>query len=152
MINNLLEIARWVGAGIGLFLAYYRQGDPTDQLDVLCIWMVVSIAGLTGIESVFFGKHAREQSGYGGGAGYQRQSGFNNLALALTTILAYLWGWPLEAKAALLTVLLVFLTLSGANHAYSAMKEGNLKPKNVARPVMTAILLAMTIPFLVTAL
>ena len=105
---------------------------PARQLDVLCIWVVVSIAGLTGIESIFFSDAAAQQSGYEKGSAYQRQSGLFNIALALTTLLVYLAGWDLHAKACLLIVLLTFLFFSAINHAYSAIKEHN-KSLNLSR-------------------
>lgn len=147
-LTNLLELLRWLGAGTGIFLAFLIQDDPARRLDVLTLWVVVSIAGLTGIESVFFGKWAAQQSGYEGGSAYQRQSGLFNLALALTTLFVYCVGWNLQAKAALLIVLLLFLFFSGINHAYSAIKEHNKSLKNLLRPFMTLLLLAVVIPFI----
>ena len=150
-LNNFLELLRWVGAGTGIFLASLIQNNPTKQLDVLCIWVVVSIAGLTGIESVFFGKTGAEQSGYEKGSAYQRQSGFSNIALALSTIFVYLLNWDLQSKASLLIVLLLFLLFSACNHAYSAIKEHNKSIKNFLRPLMTLFLLATIIPFILRA-
>jgi hypothetical protein len=152
-LNSILEIARWSAVGLGVFLANYLGGSPAAQFSMVCFWSVVPIAGLTGVESVFLAQKASEQSGYGGGGlAYQRQSGFNNLALAIACLLVYALGWGLMAKAALMSVLLIFLVLSAANHAYSAIKEKNLRPKNLLRPVLTAFLLAVTLPYLIAAL
>ncbi|MEK7500007.1 MAG: DUF6790 family protein, partial [Patescibacteria group bacterium] len=101
---------------------------------------------------VFLGDTAAKLSGYGKGSAYQRQSGFNNLALALTAILAYFLGWGIYAKIAVFTALLIFLALSASNHAYSALKEKNKAVKNFLRPIMTIALLAYSIPFLLRAL
>ena len=136
---------------MGFYLAFGLE-QPTEQINLPCLWLVLSLAGLTGLESVFLGKTAREQSGYQGGGAYQRQSGFNNPALALATLLAYVLGWGVQAKLALLRMLLIFLTLSAGNHAYSALKQGNKSIKNLLRPIMTALLLAFTLPFMVRAL
>jgi hypothetical protein len=150
-INNFLELLRWVGAGTGIFLAYLSQGNASLRLDVLCIWVVVSIAGLTGIESLFFGSSSASELGYEGGREYQRQSGLFNLALALTTILIYILRWNLQAKAGVLIVLLVFLFFSAMNHAYSAIFEGNRSLKNALRPIMTLALLAVIISVILQA-
>ena len=91
-------------------------------------------------------------SGYKGGGAYQRQSGFNNLALAITTIMVYVFHWGTLAEITVMTVLLVFLTLSALNHAYSAYKEKNYKIQNLLRPILTVALLAATIPYMVLAL
>ena len=151
MTNDFLELSRWAGAGTGIFLAFFIQNDPMLQLDILCIWVIVSIAGLTGIESIFFGEIAAQQSGYGTGRAYQRQSGFFNLSLALATILVYILKWDLQSKAALLIVLLLFLLFSGVNHAYSAVVEHNKSLKNLMRPIMTFLILVTIIPFIVRA-
>jgi hypothetical protein len=151
-ICNLIEIVRWIGAGTGIFLAFFIQNDPARQLDILVPWVVISIAGLSGIESVFFGSAAAMQSGYERGSAYQRQAGVSNLALAITTIFVYLLGWGLQAKASLLIVLCVFLFLSGLNHAYSAVKEYNRSMKNLIRPFITVAFLCAVIPFIVRAL
>ena len=151
MLNHILEILRWAGVGVGFYLAFSLE-QPAEQINVLCLWLVLCLAGLTGIESVFLGKTAREQSGYHGSGAYQRQSGFNNLALALATLLVYALGWGVQAKLSLLSALLIFMALSAGNHAYSAVKEGNKSLKNLLRPFMTALLLAFTIPFMARAL
>ncbi len=150
-VTHLLELLRWVGAGTGIFLAFLSPNDASRQLDLLCIWVVVPIAGLTGIESIFFGKAAAEQSGYEQGSAYQRQSGLSNLSLALTTIGVYLLGWNLQAKASLLIALLLFLFFSAINHTYSAIQEHNTSTKNFLRPIMTLVLLAVVIPFILRA-
>lgn len=150
-MNLILEILRWVGVGVGVFLAFGYQ-EPRQQFSVLCIFTILSVAGLTGIESLFFGKKASEQSGYGPGRAYQRQSGLNNLALAAATLLVYLFGWGVQAKATVMFVLLIFLVFSAVNHAYTALRDGNKSLKNFLRPFMTAVLLGMVLPFLIRAL
>ena len=149
---NILEISRWVGFGIGIFFAELPGQDPAQAFSIFSIWTVLSIAGLTGLESVFLGEASSRLSGYGKGGAYQRQSGFNNLALALAMLLAYSLGWGIYAKVALLTTLLIFLTLSACNHAYSALKENNKKLKNFLRPIMTIFLLTYSIPIILRTL
>ena len=113
-VNALLEYARWVGVGLGFFLANYSGQTPAEQFSILCLCTVLALAGLTGIESVFFGRGGAQRSGYKGGGAYQRQSGFNNLALAITTVMVYVFHWGTLAEITVMTVLLVFLTLFGA--------------------------------------
>jgi len=151
-VNQTLEILRWLSAPAGIFFAYYLGNDPVQQFSILSLIVIVFMAGLTGIESLSFGKAASEASGYMSGRAYQRQSGMNNLALAIAAVLAHLFGWGLYADLSLMTVLLTFLTLSAINHVYSALKEGNRNMKNVLRPVLTAILLIVILPFTLRAL
>lgn len=151
MKQNLFEILRWLGAGTGVFLAFQADGNPCKQLNILTFWIVVPIAGLTGIESLFFGKQASQQSGYEQGSAYQRQSGLFNLSLAIVTLFVYFVEWDQQAKTSLLLVLLLFLFLSSMNHAYSAIKEANKSIKNILRPFMTLLLLLTVVPFILRA-
>lgn len=151
-VNDVLEYARWAGAGVGIFWANYVGGSPAEQFGIITIWTVPAVAGLSGIESLFFGQAASRISGYGRGGAYQRQSGLNNLALALACVLAYALGWGTMAQAALMSVLLIFLILSASNHAYSAFREGNRNLRNLLRPVLTALLVAVLLPYMIAAL
>jgi uncharacterized protein DUF6790 len=151
-INIVLEILRWCGVGVGFYFANVGGQTPQEQFSALCIWIVLCLAGLTAIQSLFFGKKAAQASGYKDSGAYQRQSGLNNMALAITTLLVYLFGWGIHAKLTVMTVLLVFLTLSASNHAWSAIRDKNYKPLNLLRPVLTALLLIFVIPYMVWAL
>lgn len=150
--NQTLEILRWLSVPVGIFFAYYLRNNPVQQFSILSLIVIVFMAGLTGIESLFFARASSENTGYMSGRAYQRQSGMNNLALAITVVLAHLLGWGVYADLSLMSVLLIFLTLSGINHAYSALKEGNRNMKNMARPMLTALLLIVIVPFMSRAL
>lgn len=151
-VNDVLEYARWTGAGVGIFWANYAGGSAAEQFGIITIWTVLAVAGLSGVESLFFGQAASRISGYGTGGAYQRQSGLGNLALALACILAYALGWGTMAQAALMSVLLTFLVLSSANHAYSAFREGNRNRRNLLRPVLTLLLVVVILPYMIAAL
>ncbi len=151
-ICKLLEITRWVCVAIGFNMAISLGHTPADQLRIYMPWIVLPLAGLTGIESVFLGETAAELSGYKSNPGYQRQSGLNNIAVAITALVVWLCRWGTHAEAAVMLTLLVFLTLSACNHAWSALKENNLSRKNLLRPIMTLLLLGFTVPFIVRAL
>ena len=148
-----IEIARWVCVAIGVQLAYGISGSPVDKFSILCIWVVVPLTGLTGIESVFFGKIASTQTGYGEGGAYQRQSGLNNLATAIATLIVYALNLGVYAKVAVMIVALTFFVLSALNHIYSGIYEANLKIKNiVVRPLGIALLLVVILPFLINVI
>lgn len=149
-LTKIIEIARWVAAGAGIYWGYSLV-DPVQGFRMMSLVIVLSIAGLTGLESLFLAESAAEKSGYGKGSPYQRQSGFNNLAVAITMILVWLLGWGVKAMAAVTIVMLVFLVLSAANHAYSAIKEGNRSIINLLRPLLTGVLLGGVLPSMVMA-
>lgn len=149
-LTKIIEILRWVAAGAGIYWGY-SLADPLQGFKMMSLVVVLSIAGLTGLESLFWADSAAEKSGYGKGSPYQRQSGFNNLAIAITMILVWLLGWGVTAMAAVTIVLLVFLVLSAANHAYSAIKEGNRAIINLLRPLLTGVLLGGVLPLMIMA-
>ena len=149
-VCHVLEIARWVAVVIGFQLAFFHSGAPQEQLSLLMPWVVISLAGLSGVESVFLGRAASELSGYARSP-YQRQSGMNNLALALVAAAVTWFQWGTWAEITVMSVLLVFLVFSAANHAYSALTEGNRNPRNLLRPVLTLTLVVLAVPFMIRA-
>jgi len=149
---RLFEIIRWVCVAAGFNIAIFFGETPAAQLHIYMPWVVLPLAGLTGLESVLLGETAAELSGYKSNPGYQRQSGLNNIAVAIAALVVWLYDWGTHAEAAVMLTLLVFLTLSACNHAWSALKENNLSRKNLLRPVMTLLLLGFTVPFVVRAL
>jgi hypothetical protein len=151
-ICNLLEILRYITLGIGVFFAEYYGNEPLVQLNILSITIVLSLGGLTAIESIFFAKKAAVLSGYGEVSPYQRQSGFNNLALTFVTIAVYVFDFGYYAKLSVLLVMLTFLTLSAGNHLFTALAKGNRSMRNMLRPIITAILLIYTIPVIIKVL
>jgi len=149
-VCQALEVLRWAAVVAGFQLAYLLGEGPQGRLHILMPWVVGSLAGLSAVESLLFGGAAARLSGYAPGA-YQRQSGMNNLALAVTALMVWALGWGALAEASILSVLLIFLSLSAANHAWSAWREHNRSPRNLLRPVLTLALVAFALPLLVAA-
>lgn len=150
-INKLIECLRVGGVVFGITLAYRPSADPATAFSLLAVTAIVSIAGLTALEALFFGSGAARLSGYRDAGPYQRQSGLNNLALALAAVWVWWRGWGLHAEAALFLVLLTFLTLSGLNHTFSAGRDGSLQLRSFSRPMATAMLLATVVPVMLRA-
>ena len=151
-ISHALEVARFAGVFGGFWFAFSRWDDPQLAFRGLSVCVVVSIAGMAGIESLFFHKRAAVASGYADPGPYQRQSGFNNLAVAIVSLVVFLLDWGTRAEAATYLVLLVFLALSSINHAHSRWRDGNPSWRGLTRPLGTLILWAATLPFMLRAL
>jgi len=150
-LSRIIEAARWVLASVAIYLGY-AQPDPAKGFTLMCLVVVLAIAGLTGLESVFMGKAAARESGYADAGPYQRQSGLGNLAVAAAMVLVWLMGWGVKAMASVMIVMLCFLVLSAINHAYSGIKEGNRSVMGWLRPMLTGALLAGVLPLMVMAL
>jgi hypothetical protein len=136
---------------IAIFLAFYLGSNAQSQFNIFAILTVVFIAGFTAIEGLFFSKSASEVSGYGEGGAYQRQSTLHFLALTVTMIVAFLLGWGFFAYLGLFIFLMIFLTLSAANHLYSGLKD-KFVLNSLLRPVLTILLWIIGIYFILPAL
>jgi hypothetical protein len=75
-----------------------------------------------------------------------------NAATAVTALLVYLLDWGRYAEATIVTVMLLFFTLSAANHSATAILERDLKPVNLLRPVLALALIGFLLPHLIKAL
>ncbi len=151
-LSVILEAARYVGVFVGLFIAFSHAGHPVEQLNILAPWVAISLCGLTGLESLICANKGVSTVGYEANPEYQRQSGLNNLSVAIAAALAYLLDWGLYANAAVLTVVLSFFALSGINHMWSYVREGNKRSKNLSRPFASFALVAAILPFIIRAL
>jgi hypothetical protein len=149
-ICRALEVGRWVGVVAGFAFAFGHAGAPAERLHILAPWLVVALAGLTGVESVFVGKAAARLTGYVP-SGYRRQSGMNNLALAATALLAFVLDWGPAADVAVTSVLLVLLSPSAGKQLWSTWREGNVRPRSFTRPTATVALVAATLPLVASA-
>ena len=152
-ICGMLESARWVLIVAAFQLAYFFGQDAVARFVILAPLVIIPLSGLTGIESVFFGETASKVSGYGGGSRrYQIQSGLNHLAVAIATLIAWWCEWGVNAYFALMTAVLLFYAMSSANHAVSAISDGNRQWKNIARPFMTVVLIIAVLVVMMPAL
>lgn len=153
LLCTLFEILRYVLIFLGIFIA---QSIPNSTVDVrfaiVTLFFVLGISGLTGIEGAFLSRYSSTQSGYQDGGRYQKQSGLNNLSVAITAIIAYIFHWGTQAELVLMTVMMIFILLSGFNHYLSAVKDGNKSIKNLSRPIGSIVLLIVVLYYMVPVL
>lgn len=150
-INRILEIIRWFGIALGIFLAFLLGTTPMQQFNIFAIISMIFITGLTAVEGLFFGKTASEVSGYGEGGAYQRQSALHFLALFLAIIIAVILNWGFFAYLGIYTVLLIFLTFSAINHLLTGIKE-KFVMNTLLRPLLVVLIWIITLYLLLPAL
>lgn len=148
----MIEWIRPAAIVIAYFIAEYFGKDPISKFHILGPIVVMVMSGTVGFESLILKEAASEKIGYKPDRGYQVQSGLNNLATALTALLVFILNWGRYADATIVTAMLIFFTLSAVNHTLSAIKEQNMKPVNLMRPVMTLALIAILVPAMIKAL
>jgi hypothetical protein len=148
-MKKLAIIMEWLRpAGIVLvyFLADTLGTDAITKFHILGPLMVIIMSGTVAFESLILGDVASEKIGYKANRAYQIQSGLNNLATAITALLIFTLDWGRYADATIVIAMLLFFTLSATNHTATAIKEHNMKPVNLMRPIMTLVLLALLLP------
>ena len=148
----MMEWLRPAGIVLVYFLADSLGTDAVTKFHILGPIMVIIMSSTVAFESLILGEVASEKIGYKAHRAYQIQSGLNNLATAITAMLIFTLDWGRYADATVVTAMLLFFTLSAINHTATAMREHNMKPVNLMRPVMTLILLAFLLPPMIKAL
>lgn len=148
----MMEWLRPAGIGIAIFYAYYFGRDAISQFHIMGLSIVVIMSGTVAFESLILGEAASEKIGYAPNRAYQIQSGLANAATAVTAVLVYVLDWGRYADAAIVTVMLMFFTLSAANHTAAIITQRNFKPLNLLRPFLTLLLIALLLPLMIKAL
>ena len=110
MILRLLDIIRILTVCIAFYWGYtigFAQGyNPIAQLHFMIPVIIVAIAGLSGLEGLFFAKQSAEIKGYEIGSNYQRQSAIALLSYAVVALIVYFNQWGIKAE---LTILFTFI-------------------------------------------
>lgn len=134
----IVSLAFYFGYQIGFTNGY----DPSAQLHFMIPLIIVAIAGLSGIEGLFFGKSAAEAKGFETGSNYQKQSAIALLSYAAIALLVYFANWGIEAELTILFTFIFFFIFSAVNHGIDAIKRKNYKWQNINRPFITLLLIA----------
>lgn len=145
MIPKILDILRILAVSFAFFFGYYigfkDEFNPVAQLHFMIPIIITAVAGLSGIEGLFFGRQAAEAKGYEVGSNYQKQSAIGLLSYAVVAVLVSLLDWGIIAELTILFAFIFFLFFSGINHAVDAVMRKNYKWQNINRPVITLLLI-----------
>lgn len=152
MIAKILEILRILGAAIGFFIAYNRWHTPIAAIHVLVPWLIISLAGLTGIGSIFFSKETEKSLGWQGQSPFHKEVGYFNIACAVIALIVYLFNWGIHAELTILFTYVLFIIFSAVNHAKEILYKKNYAWQNAIRPILTFLLVAWLLPLLIVAL
>jgi len=146
MIPKILDIIRIISVTAAFFFGYLigfkNSFNPQAQLHFMIPIIIVAIAGLSGIEGLFFGKQSAEAKGFEIGSNYQKQSAIALLSYAVVAILVYIFNWGIIAELTIFFAFMFFLIFSGINHLVDAVKRKNYKWQNINRPFITILLIA----------
>ncbi len=146
MLIQLLDIIRIFLVGIAFYFGYAKgfgeTYDPISQLHFMIPVVIVAVAGISGIEGLFFGKKAALAKGYETESNYQKQSSFALLSYAFGALIVYFANWGIKAELTILFIFFFFFTLSAVNHGLEAIRHRNYKWQNINRPFILILLLA----------
>ncbi len=151
-LSILLEWIRPAGIVLVYFLSQSLGTDAVSTFHILGPFIVMIMSGTVAFESLFLGAAASAKIGYKPDRAYQVQSGLNHLATAVAALFVYLMAWGPYADATVTIVMLTAFTFSAANHLATAIREHNMKPVNLMRPLMTLLLLGVLLPPMIKAL
>lgn len=145
MLLKLLDVIRVLGVTVAFFFGYrigFANGyDPIAQLHFMIPIIVVIIAGMSGLEGIFFAKKSAELKGFEVGSNYQKQSAIALLSYAAVAIFVYMSNWGIKAELTILFAFIFFFFFSGVNHGVDAIRRKNYKWQNINRPFITLLLI-----------
>ena len=116
--------------------------DAAAQIHIMSPLLIIGMAGISGLEGLFFGEAAAQAKGFETGSNYQRQSALAMLGLVFAAVVVWVCNWGLKAELSVLAAFLFFFTGSAINHAIDAVVRRNYKWQNINRPFLTALVLA----------
>jgi hypothetical protein len=156
MFMKILDVLRIAIVCLAIFFGY-RIGsangyDPIAQLHFMIPLIIIAIAGISGIEGVFFSRQSAEEKGFEVGSNYQKQSAFALLSYAIGALIVCLCNWGIRAELTIFFTFMIFFILSAINHTVDAFRRKNFKWLNINRPFLTLLLIAAMIYPVIRAL
>lgn len=146
ILLNLLDGLRVALVCAALFFGCqvgYTEGyNPIAQLHLMVSFIIVAIAGLSGLEGIFFGEESAKNKGFEVGGNYQKQFAIALLSYTVIAVIAYFSQWGIKAELTIFFTFMFFLFFAAINHGIDAVKHKNYKWQNINRPFLTLILIA----------
>ncbi len=160
MIKKIIasfDIIRIIAIWISFYFGYqigFQNGDysPEAQLHFMIPIIIIAIAGLSGIEGLFFGKYSAELKGFKSNGNYQRQSAIALLSYAIISVIVLILNWWIKAELTIYFTFIFFFFFSAINHMADTIIRKNYKWQNVNRPILTLLLIVGTIYPVIEAL
>jgi len=145
MFLKILDILRIAIVSAAFFFGYqigFSSGyNPIAQLHLMIPTIIIGMAGISGLEGLFFAKKSAELKGFEVGSNYQRQSAIALLSYAVIAVLVYFLNWGIKSELTIFFVFIFFFVFSALNHAINAVKNKNYHWQNINRPFLTLLLI-----------
>ncbi|MEI7663798.1 MAG: DUF6790 family protein [Bacteroidota bacterium] len=146
MIIKILDILRIALVSAAFFFGYrigFANGyNPVPQLHFMIPVIIVAIAGISGLEGLFFGRRSAEAKGFETGSNYQKQSAIAMLSYPAVAVIICSLNWGVKTELAIFFAFIFFFLFSAVNHTVDAIKRKNYKWQNINRPFLTLLIIA----------
>jgi len=140
MISNIIDVLRILIVFSAFFFGYligFRNGyNPVAQLHFTIPVLITAVAGISGLEGLFFGKKTAEAKGFETGNNYQKQSAIASLSYTFIAILVYFTDWGIHAELTVLFTFCFFYIFSAVNHSIEAIKYKTIRGRTSTGPLL----------------
>lgn len=146
MFLKILDYIRILSVSIAFFFGYQiafagSSYNAIGQLHFMIPIIIFAIAGLSGLEGLFFSDQSARLKGFAVGSNYQKQSAYAFLSYAVVSLLILILNWGIKAELSILFVFMFFFILSAINHGREAIIHKNYSWQNINRPFITLFLI-----------
>ena len=146
MFLKSLDIIRIAIVSAAFFFGYqigFADGyNPIAQLHFMIPTIIIGMAGISGLEGLFFAKQSAELKGFAINSNYQRQNAIALLSYAVVAVLIYFLDWGIKSELTIFFTFIFFFIFSAVNHGVDAIRNKNYKWQNINRPFLTLSLVA----------
>ncbi len=145
MFLKTLDILRIAIVSAAFFFGYqigYAETayNPIAQLHFMIPTIIIGMAGISGLEGLFFGKQSAELKGFKTDGNYQRQNAIALLSYAVIAIIVYVLNWGIKSELTIFFTFIFFFIFSAINHGVQAIQKKNYHWQNINRPFLTLLL------------
>ncbi|KAL3802957.1 hypothetical protein HJC23_011580 [Cyclotella cryptica] len=132
IVIKSIEIIRMTGTAVAIAIGFVQQDGSAPNYRLSAALLVFFLSGLTGLESLVFGKQSALAKKWPADTPYQRQTAMNNLAVAISMIIFLSLNASDSALASLMLTTTVFIALSSINHITTVIRD-KLNGEEVAK-------------------
>lgn len=151
-ISIAIEYIRPIGIAAAVFFAELFGKTPVESFMIMAPVLIAVMSGTIGLEGLFFGSEGSAKLGYTRSPEYQRQNALVQLGMAISAVLVPVLDWGIYGMCGVSSVFMFFLFFSGTNHGFSAIAEGNKSITNLSRPILSYLLIAAILYYMLEAL
>ena len=135
-----IAIIRILLVALSIFMGIFFLPDIAKSIDIILLLAVAVIGILSFFSHVIFHKADAKRLGWESERpDWQFEVGFANLAIGLVSLLAYLLGWNILAKSAIVLIYGVYLFQAAILHTIRAIQNHEDDVQHIFMSVFSAL-------------